>query len=70
MTISAPPTDTFSRQTIASLAAAVACIVAVGIGLSLSIPLLSFALDQKGASRTLIGLNTAMGGACEVGRRS
>jgi MFS family permease len=66
MTVSASPTDTFSRQTVASLAAAVACIVAVGIGLSLSIPLLSFALDQMGASRTLIGLNTAMGGVATI----
>ncbi len=38
----------------------------VGIGLSLSIPLLSFALDAKGASRTLIGLNTAMPGVATL----
>lgn len=58
--------ETFSRQSITSIGAAIACVVAVGIGLSLSIPLLSFALDAKGASRTLIGLNTAMGGVATV----
>lgn len=65
--MSAPSTtDRFSRQTIASLAAAIACVVTVGIGLSLSIPLLSFALDAKGASRTLIGFNTAMPGVATL----
>lgn len=54
------------RQTATSIGAAIACIVSVGIGLSLSIPLLSFALDAKGASRTLIGLNTAMGGVATI----
>lgn len=56
----------FDRQTTLSIAAAIACIVSVGIGLSLSIPLLSFALDAKGASRTVIGLNTAMGGVATI----
>jgi MFS family permease len=60
------PSPTLTRQTLVSLAAAISCIVAVGIGLSLSIPLLSFALDAKGASRTLIGLNTAMGGVASI----
>ncbi|MDP2803884.1 MAG: MFS transporter [Phreatobacter sp.] len=61
-----PAPDIFTRQTIVSLGAAIACIVTVGIGLSLSIPLLSFALDAKGASRTLIGLNTAMAGVATI----
>lgn len=56
----------FDRQTTLSITAAIACIVSVGIGLSLSIPLLSFALDAKGASRTVIGLNTAMGGVATI----
>jgi MFS family permease len=55
-----------AHRTALSLAAAISCIVAVGIGLSLSIPLLSFALDAKGASRTLIGVNTAMGGVASI----
>lgn len=58
--------DSFDRKRIASLAAAIACIMAVGVGLSLSVPLLSFALDAKGASRTMIGLNTAMGGIAAI----
>lgn len=64
MTHAASPA--FDRQTTLSIAAAIACIVSVGIGLSLSIPLLSFALDAKGASRTVIGLNTAMGGVATI----
>lgn len=63
-TSSTAPTD--PRQFILSITAAIACIVAVGIGLSLSIPLLSFALDAKGASRTVIGLNSAMGGVATL----
>lgn len=55
-----------TRRLVLSIGAAVACIVAVGLGLSLSIPLLSFALDAKGASRTMIGLNTAMGGVATI----
>lgn len=66
MTASVSPAEAFSRDRVVSIAAAIACIVAVGIGLSLSIPLLSFALDAKGASRTLIGINTAMGGIATV----
>lgn len=64
MTDAASPA--FDRQTTLSITAAIACIVSVGIGLSLSIPLLSFALDAKGASRTVIGLNTAMGGVATI----
>ncbi|MBN8941382.1 MAG: MFS transporter [Rhizobiales bacterium] len=59
-----PAPDT--RRLVLSIGAAVACIVAVGLGLSLSIPLLSFALDARGASRTLIGLNAAMGGVATI----
>lgn len=58
--------QTFDRQTVLSIGAAIATIVAVGIGLSLSIPLLSFELDAKGASRTVIGFNTAMGGLASI----
>ena len=43
-----------------SLAAAIACITSVGIGLGVSIPLLAILLERQGVSSTLIGLNTAM----------
>lgn len=58
--------DSIGRPIIASLAAAITCIATVGLGLSLSLPLLSFALDAKGASRTLIGLNTAVAGVATI----
>lgn len=45
-----------------AIAAAVTCIAVVGMGLSLSIPLLSFAMEARGASATLIGINTALAG--------
>jgi MFS family permease len=66
MSSATPSADTFTRPQVLSLAAAIACVVTVGIGLSLSIPLLSFALDAKGASRTLIGFNTAMPGVATL----
>jgi MFS family permease len=43
-----------------SLAAVIACITSVGIGLGVSIPLLAIMLERQGVSSTLIGLNTAM----------
>ncbi|HSI42588.1 MAG TPA: MFS transporter [Xanthobacteraceae bacterium] len=55
-----PPT------TAASIAAAIGAISIVGIGLGLSIPLLAIELDQRGVSRTWIGLNTAVGGLSTV----
>ncbi len=48
-----------SERTI-SLAAVIACITAVGIGMGVSIPLLAILLERQGVSSTLIGLNTAM----------
>lgn len=47
---------------IAAIAAAITCVAVVGIGLSLSIPLLSIEMERRGASSTLIGLSTAVGG--------
>lgn len=43
-----------------SLAAVIACITVVGMGLGVSIPLLALAMERQGVSSTLIGLNTAM----------
>lgn len=41
------------------IAAAVATITSVGLAISLSIPLLSFEMERRGISTTLIGLNVA-----------
>ncbi len=57
------PTD---RERVAAIAAAIACVAVVGIGLSLSIPLLSIEMERRGASSTLIGLNTAMAGISSI----
>lgn len=54
------------RERIAAIAAAIACVAVVGIGLSLSIPLLSIEMERRGASSTLIGLNTAMAGISSI----
>jgi MFS family permease len=51
---------------VAAIAAAIACVAVVGIGLSLSIPLLSIEMERRGASSTLIGLNTAMAGISSI----
>lgn len=47
---------------IASIAAAIGAISAVGFGLALSIPLLALELDSRGISSAWIGINTAVGG--------
>ncbi|MDR4306130.1 MFS transporter [Chelatococcus sambhunathii] len=44
------------------IAAAVACITIAGVSLALSVPLLAFAMEARGASGLFIGANTAMGG--------
>jgi MFS family permease len=48
------------KERLKSLAAVIACITAVGMGLGLSIPLLALQLEQRGTDTALIGLNTAM----------
>jgi MFS family permease len=55
-----------SRSRVLAIATAILCIAVVGAGLSLSIPLLSFVLEQRGVSGTVIGLNTAMGGIATI----
>ncbi len=52
--------DLTPRERTISLAAVIACISSVGIGLGVSIPLLALLLNEQGVSSTLIGLNTAM----------
>jgi len=46
--------------------AAIATISAVGVAIGLSFPLLSFLLEQRGYSSTLIGANTAMAGIASI----
>lgn len=61
-----PPQDLDGRRCVLAIAAAIACIAVVGMGLSLSIPLLSFAMEARGASATFIGLNTALAGVAII----
>ncbi|MCC5977410.1 MAG: MFS transporter [Salinarimonas sp.] len=49
-----------------SIAAAIGCITCVGVGLSLSMPLISLEMERMGASGTLIGANTAIAGIAAV----
>jgi MFS family permease len=53
-------------QRIQTIGAAITCVAVVGIGLSLSVPLLSFAMQARGASGTFIGINTAMAGIAAI----
>lgn len=56
----------FHREAVAAITAAIACVTAVGVGLSLSIPLLSLEMERMGASGAMIGLNTALAGAAGI----
>jgi MFS family permease len=49
-----------------AIAAAIACVAIVGIGISLTIPLLSLEMDRMGISRGLIGANTAVAGVASI----
>lgn len=55
-----------SRIDYLALGAAIATISAVGVAIGLSFPLLSFLLEQRGYSSTLIGANTAMAGIASI----
>lgn len=46
--------------------AAIATISSVGVAVGLSFPLLSFLMEQRGYSSTLIGANTAMAGVASI----
>jgi MFS family permease len=58
--------EAFDRSRIAAITAAISCVTAVGVALSLSIPLLSLELERMGVSGTLIGLNTAVAGIASI----
>lgn len=52
----------FSRARLIALVAMLSSAGAVGAGLSLGLPLLSFVLESRGISGSMIGLNTAVAG--------
>lgn len=54
------------RERIAAITAAIACIAIVGVGLSLSVPLLSLEMERMGISGFWIGANTAMAGVASI----
>jgi MFS family permease len=58
--------EPIDRARVAAITAAIACVTAVGIGLSLSVPLLSLEMERMGISGTLIGLNTAVAGVASI----
>lgn len=60
------PSPTSERDRVTAIAAAITCVAVVGIGLSLSIPLLSLEMERMGASGSMIGLNTAVGGLASI----
>jgi MFS family permease len=60
-----PPRDP-ERARWASIAAAIACVAIVGIGISLTIPLLSLEMDRMGISKGMIGANTAVAGVASL----
>ncbi|WP_024278787.1 MFS transporter [Xanthobacter sp. 126] len=50
----------------ASIAAAISAITVVGVGISLSIPLLALELESRGISSKWIGINTAVAGIATI----
>ncbi len=65
MTVTADA-EGFSSLRVRSLAAAIGSVAAVGVALSLSIPLLSLEMERMGVSNTGIGINTAIAGLASV----
>lgn len=55
------PAKLTARERRQSLAAVYACMFAVGVGMGLSMPLLSLILERNGVSATLNGANTTVG---------
>lgn len=49
-----------------AIAAAIACVSVVGLGISLSVPLLSLEMERMGVSGTWIGINTAIAGVASI----
>lgn len=62
----APARPLGRQRQIASLTAAISAITMVGVGLSLSIPLLALEMAQRGISNKWMGINTAVAGIATV----
>ena len=62
----ASPPALGSAERRAAIAAAIACVSVVGLGISLSVPLLSLEMERMGVSGTWIGLNTATAGLASI----
>ncbi|OYX13446.1 MAG: hypothetical protein B7Z15_07240, partial [Rhizobiales bacterium 32-66-8] len=62
----APTRSKAGESRAASIAAAISSVSVVGIGISLSIPLLAIELEGRGISSTWIGLNTAVAGVATI----
>lgn len=56
----------FTREQIVAIASAILLVALTGVGLSLSIPLLSLDMERMGVTSGLIGLNTAMAGLASL----
>lgn len=54
------------RSQVAGIAAAIILVALVGLGLSLTLPLLSLEMERMGVSGTLIGVNTAIAGLASI----
>lgn len=54
------------RSQVAGIAAAILLVALVGLGLSLTLPLLSLEMERMGVSGTLIGVNTAIAGLASI----
>ncbi|HUG62131.1 MAG TPA: MFS transporter [Methylomirabilota bacterium] len=66
--MSAPVTTTAvpARTRLLGIAAAIGAITAVGTSMSLGLPLLAIVMETRGASTSLIGINTAMAGVASI----
>ncbi len=62
----APNRPAVQTSRTASIAAAISAISVVGVGISLSIPLLALEMESRGISGTLIGINTAVAGVATI----
>lgn len=60
------PPEPDARERRAAITAAIVCVAVVGVGLSLSIPLLSIEMARRGASSTLVGTNAALAGLAGI----
>lgn len=62
----APARSPAQANRTASIAAAISAVSVVGVGISLSIPLLALELESRGVSGTWIGINTAVAGIATI----